>query len=990
MINNNKYRHRFFQYYCFLLIALFSCGADAAFNYDPALTWQTLHTEHFNIHYHDNEKQLAKETAAIAERAHARLSKYFNWSPVTPTDVVLSDRTDISNGSATPFPNNMMVLYVTPPDDLNTVEDYNDWLELLIVHEYTHIIHLDKVSHIPEKARSVFGRFFPWLFPNLLQPFWEIEGLATLIETDEELGVGRGQSSLFKMLIRMELDNGLKPLRQINQPMTSWPSGTARYLYGVYFFQFIKSRYGEEKIQQLVNEHSGHIIPYMINTTTKRVLGKNLDALWEEFEAYLQEQFGTQLDTIKTAGIRAGTQLTFTDYETRHPRIMANGDVYYFQNDNFSHPKIMLLRQGETSSVPVTDVHGGRIKSTPVAEVQNGRFDIHPEAGILLAQVEAFKNVNIFSDLYHIDLTTFKTTRLTHGKRYRFATWSPDGKQIIAVRNVLGNSSLELLTEEGKKIKTLWQGTNKEVISSPDWSPDGESIVASVWRPYVSYNDNLEEQKLGNWNLEQFFIEDKTWNKLIDSSNIEAHPQFNATGSSIVFTADYGDVYNVHELDLESKRVSTLTNLVGGAQHPSIDPGGSTLYYAGAGPDGYNIFRLEIDKTLNLGTPADLMPPEKFVPQKSPAPTEDAVVATSSIITPYSPLDSLKPTWWFPLLTLEDNRKEIGLVTGGADALRRHNYFLTAAYDFENNWLVGDINYIYDRWDPTIKTRLARSSNVFLNTTGNLERIRFSDTLSVEFVFPLIFIDDQWGFHAAAVYEENSDARVAAGISNASDFTDALGGIAVTFNSSKNYPLSISRNDGRRTKVVFESNELFDSNFSGNIYSFNWQEYIPLGKQHLIALDFSGGYGTEYPSPFRLGGTDGEDFVNPLLQPTDLLFNRREYSLRGYPEGLPGLSGRRMLVGAVEWRFPIKTIERGLMVPLPLGVHQLHGNAFFNIGEAWTSSDDQESFRTGAGFELTAEMVFGYAIPFNVRLGYAYGFDDGGKNQTYLSIGSSF
>jgi len=145
MINNNKYRYRFLQYYCFFLIALFSCGADAAFTYDPALTWQTLHTEHFNIHYHDNEKQLAKETAAIAERAHARLSKYFNWSPVTPTDVVLSDRTDISNGSASPFPNNLMVLYVTPPDDLNTVEDYNDWLDLLIVHEYTHIIHLDKV-----------------------------------------------------------------------------------------------------------------------------------------------------------------------------------------------------------------------------------------------------------------------------------------------------------------------------------------------------------------------------------------------------------------------------------------------------------------------------------------------------------------------------------------------------------------------------------------------------------------------------------------------------------------------------------------------------------------------------------------------------------------------------------------------------------------------------------------------------------------------------
>jgi len=1003
-------------YYFCLLFLFISSTANAAFSFDPELTWKTLHTEHFNIHFHDDEESLAKETALIAERVHKRISNYFIWIPLTPTDVVLTDRTDFSNGSATPFPHNQMILYVTPPDDLNTVEDFNNWLEILIIHEYTHIIHLDKASNAIQYTRNIFGRFFPWLFPNALQPLWEIEGIATYMETNNTIGVGRGQSSLFKALMRKELDVGLKPLRQVNQLVTSWPAGTTRYLYGVYFFQFIRDRYGEYKIRELVNQHSRHFIPYMINTTTKRVLNKDLDELWAEFETYLKEIFDYQIDTIRTEGIRAGTQLTFTNYQTTQPRAAPNGDLYFYQNDNSSEPKIMQLKTVKNKSNALNTLNKKNEAVIFADQIHTGRFDIHPQAGILVAQLDAVRNVNIFSDLYQIDIQTKKKTRLTTGSRYRFATWSPDGKNIIAVKNHAGNSSLVLLDKTGKKIKTLWQGKNKEVISSIDWSPNGETVVASVWRSKVDVVENIVEStaksgvitemtsvteslSTGYWNLELFTIADKSWKKLIDSANIETHPQFDATGNTIVFTADYDEIYNIHKFDLKTKRITRLTNLIGGAQHPTLNTDGTTLYYAGLGAEGYNIFKLNLNNESSISEELNLSPSETIEKELTTQTTNikpnidmsfKPSVEVKSTITAYSPLESVKPSWWVPHLLVEDDRVEVGLFTGGSDALRRHIYFLLAGYDTKNDLFIGDFNYIYDRWNPTVKIRIAKQSNIFRDSSGNFLRLRSANTLTAEFVFPLNTFDEQWGLHTAAVIEKNKDERSATGVFTASDFTDSLAGIALTYNSTKRFPISISRNNGRRVKFIIENNDAFGGNFSGNIYTLNWQEFIPLGNQHLIALEFTGGYGTKTPRSFRLGGNFSEDYANPLFQATDILFNKRKYALRGYPEGLPGLRGRRMMLGNAEWRFPITSVERGIMMPLPLGIHQVYGNVFFDLAEAWFDSSDRRSFRTATGFEVTAEVVFGYSILFKVRFGFAHGMKDDGGNNTYLTIGSSF
>ena len=134
----------------FILLFLFANTLKAAFTYDPALSWKTMSTPHFLFHYHDGEQDLANELAVIAERTHSQLSQYFNWIPDSPTQVILTDRMDFANGWATPLPRNTMTLIASPPDEINNLEDYDNWLEIVFMHEYTHVLHVDKVFGAPQ------------------------------------------------------------------------------------------------------------------------------------------------------------------------------------------------------------------------------------------------------------------------------------------------------------------------------------------------------------------------------------------------------------------------------------------------------------------------------------------------------------------------------------------------------------------------------------------------------------------------------------------------------------------------------------------------------------------------------------------------------------------------------------------------------------------------------------------------------------------------
>jgi len=135
---------------------------------DPRVAWQTADSAHFRVHYRNSQRAQAEQVAQAAERVYPRVTQGLAWEPRGKVEIVLYSEFDVANGFTTPLPFNKMGIFLAPPD-VGQLLDNSPWLDLLLVHEFTHAVHLDKVRSVPGVLQAIFGRV-PWFMPNLFQP----------------------------------------------------------------------------------------------------------------------------------------------------------------------------------------------------------------------------------------------------------------------------------------------------------------------------------------------------------------------------------------------------------------------------------------------------------------------------------------------------------------------------------------------------------------------------------------------------------------------------------------------------------------------------------------------------------------------------------------------------------------------------------------------------------------------------------------------------
>ncbi len=934
-----------------LVWVLLGVAFQASGAVDPALQWRTISSEHFDIHYPKSREAVARRALNVAEVVQKDLGKRLGWTPEHRTQIVLSDETDFPNGWSTPLPFNHEMIFPIPADDTDALADFDDWLKLLITHEYTHTLHLDMAGGIPRALRNVFGREV-LLFPNIFQPSWMIEGLAVYMETDPKVGVGRGQSTYYDMLMRMEVEGGLKPFDEVSMSgVAEWPAGQIPYLYGAYFYEYMAEHYGESRIQRLIHNYSDNLIPFLIGHNMRGTVGKGLIPVWNDYQAELRRRFQGELKQIRAAGLKSGERLTWEGYRLSTARAAGNERVYYVRYDLAHSPKLMVLQPGG--------------KPRAVTELRMGaRIDVNARGTVLIAQPEVCDNRNTYYDLYRFDPENDSSpVRLTRCGRYHFAAWGPDGGEIVASKDTGAGASLVRLDRQGQVVDTLWSGNHGEVLSELDWSADGRYVVAALWRPR------------SGWNLERFDVTQRGWTALTDDTAIEGQPQFSADGRQVLFTSEHGGVYNLREIGVDGGAMRTLTNVEGGAFSPTqVRPGGE-IFYLGYGPKGFDLYRLR--------PPFDTRPTPPAGGGLMPAPVKaDEPPATTAEARDYSPWSTLRPWSWTPTLYVGPDVTEVGAATYGQDALGLHQWTAQAAYETHTGNTSGALSYVYDQ-----RYRLTGARYYTYDYDGSdLQRIRRHTRAETAATLPWVRWDYTLALSAGVGWQRETDAQVEPGYTGEGDQEYGLGGLAATFESTRLDPRAISRDDGVDLRLVAEDQDLLPGDYSGEVYTADLRGFLPLGGRHVLALRLAEGWGTENPRPFELGGSRGR--FSEVLEQT-FLFNRREFPLRGYPQGGDGLTGRRMQLASVEWRFPIADIERSFRKP-PLGLHRLHGRLALDAGGAWNDGSRPDRYLTGVAAELAADTNLFYLLNLQVVVGVAHGFRSPGENQAYLTLGSAF
>jgi len=578
-------------------------------------------------------------------------------------------------------------------------------------------------------------------------------------------------------------------------------------------------------------------------------------------------------------------------------------------------------------------------------------------------------------DLYRIDPENGGKRRLTRCQRYISAAWMPDGS-ILAVRNELGRHSLQHLDRNGRLLRELWRGDATTVLGAPDIDDDGGRAVMPVWRAGEG------------WNLELFNLSRLTWQTITGSSAIERDPRFVDHDRAVMFAADFDGIYNIYRLDLQDGTTRQLTNVVGGAFSPSRADASSPLFYVSYSGRGYDISRIDEPSLLSDTNRSNQVGASGIAMSEAPpVVTED--------LGEYSPWQSLMPTSWLPHLLIGNRQSEYGLYLFGNDVLNRHNFNLQVAMDTFNNWPVINLNYYYDRYLPLVLLGASITSQSELDSQGTTARIRRINRFDVSASIPRLSLDEQVVASAGISWQLDRDGWLATGIAPVSEYRDGVAGLALSFDSTDRYPLSISNSDGRRIMAVAEAHALPAGEYSGQVVSMDWREMIGTWGEQVLAVRGVAGFGFGHSRPFRLGGAFQNNSLPGVLPSmigpsVDMPFNRRAYNLRGYADGLPQLTGDRMALASLEYRLPLSRIERGFMAP-PVGIDQIHTTLFAESGAVSRTDSVPSRFYSSIGAEFHFDLVFGYQFMLPLTVGVARGLDPAiGGDHIYISSRMAF
>lgn len=947
---------------------------------NEAAQWLIKDSKHFTITYPESNTVMADKALNIAERVHLELEPFFGQVSQAKTHMVLVDDFDFSNGWATFFPYAQIRLFSSPPDSINGLEVSDDWLHGLIRHEYVHILQLQMARGLPKAIDHIFGNIV-LAFPHSMTPSFMLEGLATYLETNHELGYGRLQGSYYRMQMRTEVAaERLKTLGDVAAPLRAWPLG-AQYLYGSYFYQFLAERYGEKSMQKYLYGYSGQGIPaVMQNNVMSTIIGEDFDQLWQDYHLWLKEEFSSEIEyliTLKEQGqalsIEEGRQGLFKDVSN------SQSDSYYFiDNNGEDTPVLMRYHEGEFS---------------PLAATKNVlALDINEQQDVVASRMINWKDGRSWADVYLLvdGIMGKKWQSITTQSRLRNVRWL-NNDFMIASRKNQGISELVLLDKQGNS-KSLWRGKDETtVLGDYDISSAGDYIVISVKRALQGWNlERINFQQTGlNKESKLDGLHITSWQLITNTKAIENSPQILANGN-ILYSADYDGVYNLFLLDSNNSiaTVTQLTHMLTGAFEPKMiiakdDTQPAQIIFQAYTADGFEMRTIAFNE--NTLSSLDSFPLAKQQGQYNyPAPY--SIDVDKSVAKNYQPGSSLLPSWWFPYFGATAEASQVGFETGGSDVLARHNYAFQLAIDSDNELMDSGIFYNYDNRYQLGFQRMHDYVDVFKDSKP--EYIVEQDRWIFARNHMANAFEDQLSLNAAIVIErEGTVSRdnlfsipcADANFKLHKTCEKTLAGIGLQFDSREGYLNSPGFSAGRYADLVYESNDLLsgilDSDYNGGILQGQWQEIFDLPGRRSLSLQVLGARTGKENEALTLGGEN---------RATELsLFGRDDFALRGYASSVQG--GNNLNVNRLNFNQWLGRVDKGWGI-WPIAVGDYSANMYVDYGSAWQSGDSPD-YLTGVGIDFNIEVLAVYNLLLPIRLSIAHGLDkEAGKDRASIGI----
>ncbi|GIW51430.1 MAG: peptidase S9 [Gemmatimonadales bacterium] len=504
------------------------------------LDFAVIQTEHFDIYYHEGERQAALDAARMAERAYARLSRIFNHQyrerqPIilfaSHTEFQQNNVTDIGEGTGgvtEPFRHRILLPFTG---------SYADF-EHVLQHEIVHQFQFDVF------ARGRIGGGIQRLV-SVNPPLWFMEGMA------EYLSLGPVTPETAMWLRDAALEGNLPTLEELTYNSSIFP-----YRFGHAIMAFIGERWGDGAIGELLHA----VATAGLQQGIRRALGISMNDLSEEWRESVQRAYLPQIAELDKAH-KVGNPLLNRRRSggTVHvsPALSPDGkEIAYFSEGN-SFFIDLYLADGETGRVKRR-----LIKSAFSSDFESLRFlysggSWSPDGRYFAIAVKHGGR----DDLVIFDVRRRRVHRRIevplHG--ITMPSWSPDGSQLVFTGYDGGLSDLFIVNADGSGLTRLTNDRYADL--HPAWSPDGATIAFATDRgPDTDFNTlAIGPLRIALYHLPTGRIE------LLDhmeGSNI--NPQWAPDGLSLAFVSNRTGIANVFLYDFTDQSVYQLTNIFTG------------------------------------------------------------------------------------------------------------------------------------------------------------------------------------------------------------------------------------------------------------------------------------------------------------------------------------------------------------------------------------------------------------------------------------------
>ncbi len=911
---------------------------------DPAgINWKQIHTPHFRLIFPEDFTDRALYVADILEYSYEPVSASLGHLP-RRVPVILNNRTVVPNGFVSWAPSRIE-MFSNPPAG----NDPHGWLERLAVHEYRHVVQVDKLNQgAVGLASRIFGEHATGLATGLFTHQWFLEGDAVAAETAFTHG-GRGRLPSFERGLRAQV---------LEKEVYSYDKATLgsfadhvpnHYELGYQLTASGRIFYGKgiwDDVLDYITRRPHTITPFSFG-------------LREHAGLSVREHYDSTISMLRSAWKRQYESHDYTPVQA----INGEKEIYtHYRPMAFLDGSSLLALRSGLGDIPriisLTDDGEEEVLFTP-GPMHGDRFSLGDS---LLAWTEIRQDPRwhhrSWSEVYTWDRNEQRARRITRRTRYFSAAVSPCDS-MIAVAEVSADNTYSLVVIDAQSGKEQFRISDpgNAYIMHPEWHPGKDRIVA------VAQDEGGKRIVLAD-------IPAKSMHTVFDAGHTEiSRPRF-TDPETIVFNGAFSGIDNIYVLALPGGDVEKIVSSRFGAY--------DLLYDAGTGRYAWSDYTATgFQAVLHEGKPGNGTPlPEiqnhavnfyrRLVDQE-----DGTVVSESNIprhdheVSNYSRLLNLfRFHSWGPF-TVDVASQD---VMPGVSVFSQNDLstsLLSAGYEYDINERLGKYyaDFSYMGWYPVLdlraETGLRRAYYIEENAEDELIPFLFRErSLRAGFQVPLQFS------RGAFLYGVNPAASVRMLAAGRDEETP------VFFEGFRIYPLEyrlmaywqqrrvprdLRPRWGQVLGMQYRHTPLREEDM-GSVLSVRLTGFFPgIARHHSLRLS--------------AGWQEQREGTAPLYRFPDLI---------NYPRGFRSYYDKNLQVLSADYAFPLLYPE--WTVPYAFYVKRLHLNIFGDYADASRfvvteqgETDTMDVSMYSIGADLVANMhILGIFTPVEMGLRTIY------------------